>query len=93
VREVAETIARETGLPPPSLRVPYPIAMAAGYALQAFYKARGIEDPPPVSPFVVKILTRHVIYDASKAVRLLGWVPRKRALEGIAEVARASVAS
>jgi nucleoside-diphosphate-sugar epimerase len=42
--------------------------------------------------FVVKILTRDVIYDASKAAKLLGWKPRVRALEGLAEQARAFAA-
>jgi hypothetical protein len=44
---------------------------------------------PLITPFVVKILTRDVIYDASKAARLLGFSPRKSAIVGLADEARA----
>lgn len=91
VREVAETIAREAGLPPPSLSVPYVVAMAIGHvALRAAVLARA-EKAPPVTPFVVKILTRDVVYDSSKAVRMLGWTPRLGSLDGVARFAREAV--
>ena len=34
------------------------------------------------------MLTRDVVYDASKAVRVLGWAPKLHALEGLARFAR-----
>ena len=93
VREVGETIAREAGLPPPSLSLPFPVAMAMGHTLQRAYQLARAERPPPISPFVVKLLTRDVVYDASKATRLLGWKPEVGALEGIAREARRRAAS
>lgn len=90
VREVAETIAREAGLPPPGLTLPYSVAMALGHVVGRVFEVVKPGENPPISPFVVKILTRHVVYDASKAVRLLGFAPQHRALEGIARAARAA---
>ena len=88
VREVGETIAREAGLPAPSFSLPYPAAMAVGHVLERAYVLARAERPPPISPFVVRLLTRDVVYDSSKAARLLGWEPRLHALEGIARYAR-----
>lgn len=88
VREVAETIAREAGLPKPRISLPYPVAMALAHGVEKMFHAFKPNELPPISPFVVKILTRHVIYDASKAVRMLGWKPQMGALEGIAKYAR-----
>lgn len=88
VREVAETIARETGLPPPRLSVPYPVAMGIAYVVERAFKLAGRKEAPPISPFVVKLLSLDVTYDASKAARVLGWKPQITPLEGIARFAR-----
>jgi nucleoside-diphosphate-sugar epimerase len=83
VAEVATTIADAIGAPKPDRSVPYAVALPLGHAaLRAFQMAKA-KEPPPLTPFVVKVLTRDVVYDASKAVRLLGWRPRVRAIEGI----------
>lgn len=89
VREVGELIADAVGAPRPSRRVPYAVAMAAGTAVAWVAKRRDPMAVPPLSPFVVKILTRHVIYDASKIARMLGWVPTVGARAGLAAEARA----
>lgn len=89
VREVAETIARELELPPPRLSLPYPLAFGLSYLTEVAHTWMRAEGAPPFSRFAVKLLTRDVIYDAEKAVRLLGWAPRLRALDGIAMTARA----
>lgn len=94
VREVAEMIAASAGLPPPRLSVSYPAAMAAAHVVSRAFSWTGSKKPPPISPFVVKLMSRHVIYDASKAARVLGWSPKLSALTGVAhfaaEAARAS---
>ncbi len=89
VREVAEVVADAHGLPRPTLAVPYGLAYAASAVLAAVAQRRDPDAVPLITPFVVKILTRHVIYDASKAARLLGFAPRKSALVGLADEARA----
>ncbi len=89
VVEVGRVIAEAVGAPPPTRSLPYPLALGLGHvALRAFTLARA-EKPPPVTPFVVKILTRDVVYDASKAGRVLGWRPEVRALEGLRREAEA----
>jgi nucleoside-diphosphate-sugar epimerase len=88
VREVAETIARAAELPPPRLSLPYTAAMAAAHVIEKGFSLARASALPPLTPFVVKILTRDVIYDASKAAAELGWVPRTGSLEGVERFAR-----
>jgi 2-alkyl-3-oxoalkanoate reductase len=92
VREVAEVVADAHGLPRPSLSIPFGLAYAASAVIAAVAQRRDPNVVPLITPFVVKILTRHVIYDASKAARLLGFSPRKSALVGLRDEARASAA-
>jgi nucleoside-diphosphate-sugar epimerase len=92
VREVAETIARAVGAPLPRLSLPYPIALGLGALVEKGFALAKPGATPPLSPFVVRILTRHVVYDASKATRLLGWKPRVGTLEGVRREAEAFAA-
>jgi 2-alkyl-3-oxoalkanoate reductase len=89
VREVTETIARELELPPPRLSLSYPVAFGLAYLSEVAHAWSRAEGAPPFSRFTVKLLSREVIYDAEKAVRVLGWAPRLRALDGLAMAARA----
>ncbi len=88
VREVGEIIAREAGLPRPWLSIPAPVARRLARVVELGWAAAGAKGPAPLTPFVVTMLTREVIYDASKAVSLLGWSPKVRAAEGLARAAR-----
>lgn len=90
VRQVAETIAREAGLPRPLLSLPFAVAMPLARLVEAGFERAGAKGTPPLTPFVVTMLTRDVVYDASKAVRVLGWAPQIRALDGLARFARAA---
>ena len=88
VREVAAAIAEAVGLPPPTGEVPYAAAMVLATIMSGLYKLVRSKTPPPVTPFVVRLTKLHVIYDASKATRLLGWKPRMDPLKGVAQFAR-----
>jgi nucleoside-diphosphate-sugar epimerase len=93
VREVGEILARELGLPRPVLSLPAPAARLLARVVERLWKAAGAAGPPPITPFVVTQVTREVVYDASKAVALLGWGPKIRAAEGLARAARAARAA
>lgn len=88
VKEVGTAIADAIGAPRPKLSLPFPVAMVIGHAVERGFQIAKSKKVPPLSPFVVRILTRDVIYDSSKAARLLGWKPKVRALDGIAAAAR-----
>lgn len=87
VREVFETIARAAELPPPRIQLSYGAAMAIAKSLEFGFSVSRIKKKPPITPFVVKMLTRDVIYDASKAALELGFTPRMDPLAGIAKFA------
>lgn len=89
VREVATTIAEAVGAPPPKTRIPFALAFTAGTLVHRAFTLAKAKNPPPVTPFSVVILTRDVVYDSSKARRLLGWEPRQHALEGVRREAEA----
>jgi len=88
VREIAETIAREAGLPRPRLSLPLGPAKLVAELVERVWEMAEWDSSPPITTFVVTLLTRNVVYDASKAVRLLGWSPKLRAIDGIARFAR-----
>jgi nucleoside-diphosphate-sugar epimerase len=91
VRDVATAIADACGVPPPSRSVPFGVALAAGRLVHGAFVLAKAAAPPPLTPFSVVILTRDVVYDASKAARVLGFVPRQGALEGVRREAEALV--
>ena len=86
VREVFETIADAAGVPRPTISVPYSVAMPIARVVDALWKALRRPGPAPVTPFVVTLMTRDVVYDASKARRLLGWEGGRDPLGGIRKV-------
>jgi len=88
VRRVGEIIAGACGLPRPLLSVPAPAARVIARGVEHAWKAAGLAGPAPITPFVVTLLTREVVYDSSKAVALLGWGPKIRAADGLARAAR-----
>lgn len=91
VREALGAIARGGDFPEPSFSLPYGAALAVGHLLRSGYLAARSKTPPPITPFVVKMLTRDVVYDCSKAQRRLGYRPRKRSVDGLFEEATAFI--
>ncbi|AIA54897.1 NAD-dependent epimerase/dehydratase family protein [Acidithiobacillus caldus] len=67
------------------LRLPYGVAMAAGYAMSAPYSAFGLRSEPLLHPLVVKIFGRTCGHDIDKirsAGAPLGRVTYEKSLEG-----------
>lgn len=87
VREVFDTIGRAADLHPSRIRLPHAAAMALAKTLEFGFAAVKSTKKPPLTSFVVKMLTRDVIYDASKAAAVLGFVPRMDSLAGVAHFA------
>jgi nucleoside-diphosphate-sugar epimerase len=87
VREVFEAIARAADLPIPRIQLSYNAAMALAKTIEWGMAAVDSKKKPPLTPFVVKILTRDVVYDASKAAAELGFTPRMSALAGVSHFA------
>jgi dihydroflavonol-4-reductase len=70
LREILHMLARVSGLPAPRLRMPYGVALAAGYASE--WVARWTRKPPLVPLVGVKMARHPMYFSAQKAVRELG---------------------
>lgn len=87
VREVFEAIARAAELPLPRIQISYATAMVLAKTMEWAASAVNSKKKPPLTPFVVKMLTRDVIYDASKVAKELSFTPRMNSLAGVSRFA------
>ena len=70
LQEILQLLAEVSGLPAPRFRIPYGVALAAGYMSEGI---AAITKKPPAVPVVGVRLARHPMYfTAHKAVRELG---------------------
>ena len=70
LREILQTLADVSGLPAPRLRIPYGVALTAGYISEWI---AGLTHKPPQVPLAGVKMARHAMYfTAQKAVRELG---------------------
>ncbi len=74
LKEILDALGKITGLPAPTVKMPYFIAYAAGWACEAI--SRLTQKPPTVPIDGVKMAKYHMYFDASKAVRELG-IPQR----------------
>lgn len=75
VRSVFDFLARETGLPEPKYRVPYPVALTAAYVSE--FVADVVTGQIPAATVTGVKLTRRVMrFDASRTFAELGMTPR-----------------
>jgi nucleoside-diphosphate-sugar epimerase len=91
-RPVAEVIARlcrAAGVPGPRRRVPFPVAWAAGAAVEAVWTATQRRDTPPLTRFLAEQLATAHWFDQRRTHRALGWSPRVSLDEGFARLAAA----
>lgn len=79
LREFTQIIAASANLPAPKISLPFGVMLGLGHVLQKAHtllgKGASPTKPPPITPFVVRIMNLDVIYDSSKAVEKLGWKP------------------
>jgi nucleoside-diphosphate-sugar epimerase len=88
LRDVVETIAHELSLPLPRFSLPKRPAMILAKILERVFELARSKTPPPLTPFIVTVATRHVVYDAAKARTLLGWHGGKNVLDALRAAAR-----
>jgi nucleoside-diphosphate-sugar epimerase len=91
-RPVAEVIARlcrAAGVPGPRRRVPFPVAWAAGAAVEAVWTATQRRDTPPLTRFLAEQLATAHWFDQRRTQQALGWSPRVSLDEGFARLAAA----
>ena len=89
VRQVANAIAEEVGAPLARVSLPFPLALAVAHGVEAVWTATRRKTAPPLTPFIIETLSRHVVFDASKVVESLGFRPRRSSLEGLRAEAKA----
>jgi 2-alkyl-3-oxoalkanoate reductase len=95
-RPVAEVIARlcrAAGVPAPRRRVPFPVAWAAGAAVEAVWAATQRRDTPPLTRFLAEQLATAHWFDQRRTREALGWSPRTSLDEGFARLAAAYAAA
>jgi nucleoside-diphosphate-sugar epimerase len=91
-RPVAEVIARlcqAAGVPGPRRHVPFPLAWAAGAAVEGVWTATQRRDTPPLTRFLAEQLATAHWFDQRRTREALGWAPRVSLAEGFARLASA----
>jgi dihydroflavonol-4-reductase len=85
LKETLNELAKITGIPAPTMRVPYPVALGAAYANEALSFFTG---HTPRAPLAGVRMARHKMYfNPAKAIRELGLpqTPPRQALEDAVE--------
>ncbi|GBD35895.1 3 beta-hydroxysteroid dehydrogenase/Delta 5--_4-isomerase [bacterium HR36] len=82
-REYLAGFARELGYPEPWRRIPYSLAFAFAYGLEAAFRLWQIRRPPFVTRYAVWLLGRDLVYSTRKAQEELGWQPSVSFEEGV----------
>lgn len=83
-RDYFNTYADALKLPRPTKRIPYGVAYASAWCLEAIFRLFKIKRPPFITRYATWLLGRHTFYSTEKAHRELGWKPRIGYQEGIA---------
>jgi dihydroflavonol-4-reductase len=73
LRGILDRLARISGLPAPRLRIPFGVALAAGYVSTAWAELTGREPRAPLD--AVRMARKKMWVSHAKAVRELGWNP------------------
>jgi nucleoside-diphosphate-sugar epimerase len=76
--------AEAFGLPKPTRHVPYAVAFAGAFVLEALYRLVGSKRPPFITRYATWLLGRPTVYSTAKAERDLGWKPVVTYPEGVA---------
>jgi nucleoside-diphosphate-sugar epimerase len=86
-REMVNGILAAAGLPPATRSVPFPVALAAGAAVEAVWSLTRQRSAPPLTRFLARHLATDHWFDISAARRDLGYAPRVPVDEGLRRLA------
>ncbi|WP_299057236.1 NAD(P)-dependent oxidoreductase [uncultured Nocardioides sp.] len=87
VAEILTRVCRAAGLPAPRLRLPVPVARAAGAVVDGVWAATRRTDTPPLTRFLVEQLTTAHWFDQRRTRELLAWTPAVGLDEGFRRLA------
>ncbi|AXE28139.1 hypothetical protein C0216_32120 (plasmid) [Streptomyces globosus] len=86
-------VAARLGCPPPAPRIPLPAGRALAAAVEAVWRLRPdaaarARTSPPISRYMMALLTRSSTYDTTAARRDLGYTPVRTREDGLAGLTR-----
>ena len=87
VAEILERVCRAAGVPPPRRRVPVPLALATGAAVDRVWAATGRTDTPPITRFLAEQLSTAHWFDQRRTREVLRWAPEVGIEAGFARLA------
>jgi nucleoside-diphosphate-sugar epimerase len=82
-RDYFDAIAKELGVPPPRLHIPYPVALALGAAAETAGHLTRRKRPPPLMRFGLKQVGGENRFVIARARRELGFSPQVNLAEGV----------
>ena len=82
-REFLDALCRELNLPPITRHISYSLAFTYGFLAEAWGRAVGWREPPPVTRYAVALVGRPTSYRIERAAQELGWTPQTHAMEGL----------
>jgi oxidoreductase len=85
-RQYVNQLAEITGMPSPSVVIPYRLAYLAGWAMEKAYGALRIENRPLLTRMFAELFGTHQGFSINKARRELGYEPRVDFDEGLRRV-------
>lgn len=88
IGEFIERLARAGGAPKPKLRIPAPLALAAGSAIDGVWNLREHGDEPPLTRFLAEQMTTAHWFDQRRTREVLRWQPAVSFEAGMAALAR-----
>jgi nucleoside-diphosphate-sugar epimerase len=82
-RDYLVAIATDLGVPPPTRRLPYRLALALGAGAETGARLAGRKQPPPVMRYGIELLGGENRFSIERARRELGFAPQVNHVEGV----------
>ena len=87
VRDMLDRLCDAAGVPGPVRRVPVPVALLAGAAVDSVWAVTGRQDTPPLTRFLAEQLSTAHWFDQRRTREALGWIPEVSLEEGFGRLA------